>query len=216
MTDENAEGLEDKEIYGLKKAVETAWDTLNNQSPEDIIKRTLCLLGESSNTLMIQFLGTDYTIQLKERSILTSDGKPFHNRFIIGIILHYLIHAKNIPLGNKFISFRELWGGNEYYYAFNNRVLKPLTELFGDKAELLIKAGGALGGQKIEKGEAGITIPTLARVPVTVLVWGGDEEVQPSANVLFDASANEQMETEGLVWLSIAMVSEFKKIKNLI
>ena len=78
-----------------------------------------------------------------------------------------------------------------------------------------MKVGYTMGGEKIEKGEFGITIPALPRVPLTILLWTGDDEVAGSANILFDASANEQMETEALVWLSIATVGELKRrIKN--
>ena len=190
--------------------METAWDTLATQSVDEIIERTSGLFGENADTFIVRFLDVDYILNPSERMITTSDGEPFYNLFKIGIILHYLVHAQNQPLTNKLISFRELWGGNEYYYAFNNRVLKPLIGYFSEKPELLIKSGCALGGEKIEKGEFGVSIPVLPRVPITVLLWTGDDEVQASANMLFDASANDQMETEGLVWLSIATVGELK------
>jgi len=84
---------------------------------------------------------------------------------------------------------------------------------FKDKPEFLVEAGRALGGEKLKKGEYGISIPALPRVPLTILFWAGDDEVEPSANVLFDASANKHMETEGLVWLSIATVGDLRKMK---
>jgi len=203
---------EDEDIYGLEKAVENAWKTLSEQSADEIVQRTHCMLGETSDTFVIKFLGDEYTIQTKENKITTDDGKPFFNLFKIGIILHYLVHASVEPLKNKYISFRELWGGNEYYYAFNNRVLVPLLEHFKKQPDNLIKASQAIGGEIIEKGEYGLTIPALPRVPVTILFWTGDDEVQPSANVLFDASANAHMETEALVWLAIATVGDLRKI----
>jgi hypothetical protein len=204
----------DKEIYGLEKAVATSWSTLTNQGIDEVVNRTLCFLGDTSDTFIIRFLGEDYNIQFKERSITMSNGKPFHNLFKIGIILHYLVYAKDKPIANRLISFRELWGGNEYYSAFDNRVLKPLTSYFAKKPELLIDAGCRVGGEAITKGDYGISIPALPRVPLTILFWTGDEEVQPAANVLFDSSANEQMETEALVWLAIATVSELKARSN--
>jgi hypothetical protein len=201
----------DTEIYGLKKAVATAWAELAKQPIDEVIKKTQCILGETSDTYQLRFINEDFTIKPQDQLVETLNGEPFYNLFKIGIMLHYMTHARNRPLANKLISFRELWGGNEYYYAFNNRVLKPLTEFFGEQPDALLEAGYALGGEKIEKGEFGITIPALPRVPVTVLVWGGDDEVQPSATILFDASANEHMETEALVWLAIAVVGELKK-----
>jgi hypothetical protein len=213
MTDEDKnQEVTDDEIYGLEKAVANDWEQLAKQTSDEIINRTQCLLGESSMSYVITFLGQEYILNVENQTIEIQDGEQFYNLFKIGIILHYMTHAQNKPLANKLISFRELWGGNEYYYAFNNRVLKPLTEFFSEKPELFQEAGQRLGGEKMEKGEYGFTIPALPRVPVTVLLWTGDDEVAASANVLFDATANEHMETEALVWLSIATVSELKAL----
>ncbi len=211
MSEKVGKGSSDDElIYGLRKAVETSWHTLKKQCAEDVIERTHCILSDTADSYIVKFLGEEYTLKPQERAIMINGEKPFYDLFKIGIILHYMVHAKDKPIANKLISFRELWGGNEYYPAFTNRVLTPLTEYFCDKPKLLMEAGFALGGVKVDKGEYGISIPILPRVPITVLLWTGDDEVEASGNLLFDGSANEYMETEGLVWLSIAAVAELK------
>lgn len=204
----------DKEIYGLKKAITTAWEELNRKQPDEVIKNTLCILGETSKEYQLKFLNENYTIKIDTQTVETENGEQFNNLFVIGIMLHYMTHAQDKPLTNNFISFRELWGGQEYYYAFNNRVLKQLTEYFHDNPESLLKTGEKLGGEKIKKGEYGIKIPALPRVPIYILFWAGDDEISPSANVLFDTTANDQMETEALVWLTVAMVSELRKCRK--
>jgi hypothetical protein len=201
----------DEAINGLEKAISTAWAKLAQQKPDDIISRTQCILGESSSSFVVPFIGDEFQIDIENKNVTDSNGKEFFNLFKIGIILHYMTHAKDMSLKSKLISFRELWGGNEYYYAFNNRVLKPLIQNFSEKPEQLLQAGQSLGGHEIKEGEVGLTIPALPRVPVTVLLWTGDDEVAASANVLFDATANEQMETEALVWLAVAVVSDLNK-----
>jgi hypothetical protein len=200
------------EIYGLKKAVQTAWNELAEQPIEEIVKRTMCITGETSNSLILSFLNEQYLINLETQTIETQDGEQFFNLFYIGIMLHYLTHAKDMPLAEKYLGFRELWGGQEYFYAFNNRVLVPLVDTFGKYPENFVQAAHNLGGEVIEKGEYGFRLPGLPRVPVYVLLWTGDEEVNPSANVLFDSTANQQMETEALVWISVATVRELKKM----
>jgi hypothetical protein len=200
-----------EEIYGLKKAIQTAWTELSEQPTEDIIKRTMCIMGETSNSLILPFLNKQYSININAQTVETEDGEQFYNLFLIGIMLHYLTHAQDSPLANKYMSFRELWGGQEYYYAFNNRVLVPLVETFGHKSEQFVQAAEVMDGEKIEKGEYGFKIPGLPRVPVYILLWTGDDEVEASGNVLFDATANKHMETEALVWLAVATVSELKK-----
>ena len=100
----------EEEIYGLKKAIETSWDALSKQSPDEVVRRTQCLLGENSKSYVIPFLGQEYTLKLEDKTVETQDGNQFFNLFVIGIILHYMTHAQDKPLANKLISFRELWG----------------------------------------------------------------------------------------------------------
>ena len=203
----------DNDIYGLKKAVANSWAAIVDLTIDEMVKRASCILDKESKKMILPFFGRQYSIDITSQVITTAENKTFNNLFQIGIMLHYMAHAQNIPLKNQLISFRELWGGNEYFYAFENRVLKPLIAHFQTKPEDLINAGLKLSGKKIAKGEYGVVIPALPRVPITILFWSGDDEVAASANVLFDASANEQMETEALVWLSIATVGELKASK---
>ena len=88
----------DDEVHGLEKAISTAWNELKDQTPDEIIQRTQCILNETSNTFLIKFLGEDYIIDPANRVVKTSNGDQYFNLFKIGIILHYMTHAKNIPL----------------------------------------------------------------------------------------------------------------------
>jgi len=112
------------------------------------------------------------------------------------LILHYLNHSKGLPLSGEWITFRQLPGGSGYYPAHAKRTLNPLINAFGSNPELLIEAAKPLGGREVLQGDAAVTIFAFPHVPITFILWKGDEEFPPEANVLFDSTITENLSTE--------------------
>jgi len=100
------------------------------------------------------------------------------------LILHYLSSAEGVPLKHQWISFKELPCGQIYINPFYNRAVRPLVKFFGDRSDALIKAGLALGGEKMELGDASIQIPVFPMVKVAYVIWEGDEEF-PASGMFF-------------------------------
>jgi hypothetical protein len=55
-----------------------------------------------------------------------------------------------------------------------------------------------LGGKLVEGGDCSVEIMTFSEVYVRVILWRGDEELPPAANMLFDKGLAEVLSTEGL------------------
>ena len=53
----------------------------------------------------------------------------------------------------------------------------------------MIEAGLALGGKVLDNGDAAIELPYFPFLPITCVVWKGDDEFPPEASVLFDETA---------------------------
>ena len=115
------------------------------------------------------------------------------------LILHYLINSKGIPLSGKLIDFREFPGGNVYYPVFEARVCRPFLKCFGKNQQILLEAALALKGSKKELGDFSVNIPVFPRVGIIFIVYRGDEELAPTAKILFDSSVSEYLSTEDVV-----------------
>ena len=183
---------------GLLKVAKDSWERLSVMDPQDIARRAKAELSEGSVKFI--FIGGQCEARLGERLVLL-DGREL-NAFKSLVVVHYLIGARDSPPSGKLVSFRELWGGDVYYDAFAARAIRPIAEVFGPSPAALVGAGRPLGARILEMGAASIEFPALPRLPLTFVVWKGDEEVPDSANVLFDSTANEHLPTEDLVALS--------------
>ena len=58
-----------------------------------------------------------------------------------------------------------------------------------------------------------MTINAFDQVPITLVLWKGDEEVAPNGNILFDANISDYLSTEDVTVLSETIV--WKLVKNI-
>lgn len=118
-----------------------------------------------------------------------------------------------MALTGKLIKFKDVPGGYAYEEAFNQRAIKPIAEVFGEKPEELVKAALVLGGTKRSFGDTSAEITALAGIPLTYIVWGA-EEYPASANILYDESASNYLPTEDLAVLGELVTAQLIQAKT--
>jgi len=117
------------------------------------------------------------------------------------LLAHYS-KAEPVERTGILVGFRDLPGGYAYEGAFLRRAVFPVAEMFGSDPEALVKAAKVLNGIRLSHGDASVELPALPKVPLTYILWRGNDEFQPSASVLFDASASNYLPTEDLAVLA--------------
>ena len=125
--------------------------------------------------------------------------------------LHYLTANGSKEMSGQLIAYREAAPALFYEPNFYKRAVNPFVKCFGANADRLIKTGIALGGKTSDLGDASVTINVLPYVPLTFIIWEGDEEFPPDGNILFDKSAKSWFQAEDLAVLASAAVSQLKQ-----
>ncbi|MCK8826790.1 DUF3786 domain-containing protein [Natroniella acetigena] len=200
-------------IVALKQAKEK----LATLEPEGIVERSGADYNQAEEKFKLVMAGEDYLISYPEGKVSFAAKEREVQLPIKVLILHYLNQASGASLEDRLISYREVPKGGEFYYnSFKKRAIDPLVRLFGNDADKLIPAGKYLGGEPTDLGAVSTTIPVFPKIPVTYVVWEGDDELPPSGNVLFDASVISYLPTEDLAFVASVPVWAFKGIiKNL-
>jgi hypothetical protein len=130
------------------------------------------------------------------------------------IVLHYLLAAQGEGLSNNLVTFREVPGGAFYYPAFLKRARDPLVRAFGGEPERLLRCGRQLGAEPALLGDASVKLMPLPRIPLTFVLWKGDEEFAPEATILFDSSVGSYLPTEDIATLSGMVVYRLIRINQ--
>jgi len=163
--------------------------------------------------LQINFLGQHYEIEYPSgnfRPEASLQGElPVFARILI---LHYLANTIDTIIEGKYISFKELPGGQIYIQPFTNRAILPLAKLFGAQPHRLVEIASRIGGKQADLGDVGVTINVFPRIPITLILWQGDEEFAASANILFDASAAQLLPTEDYAVLAGFVVASLERL----
>jgi hypothetical protein len=118
------------------------------------------------------------------------------------VTLHYIIEASGNRVGTEMIQYEDIPGCRAYLPVFERRVTKPLVSAFGFQRDAFAAAGKGLGGREEEYGNASFTLYAFPRVPITFILWEGNEEFSPSLKVLFDRSIHTYLPLEDIVVVS--------------
>jgi hypothetical protein len=191
-------------VDDYKAAIALAAAELKKVNPKRLAGLSRCeyFYEDDQDGLIVPFFGQDRLVLWPEVRVLPGDGQgelPLTEQILI---LHYLVNTTGEPLSGREIDFRQVPEGSFYWSAFVSRAKKPLLETFGNDLDLYLQVAGALGGTPAILGDASATFSAFPLVPITHVLWRGDEEFPPDANILFDETVSHHLSTEDIAALA--------------
>jgi len=183
---------------GYEVALGKAWEDLIHLNPNP------------ANNLLVKFLGDEYSVDIRERKILSSSCNIPAKDFLSILLLHYLAkRLTGIPSpSGQWLTFREFSGVEGYYEAFHKRCIQPILRKYGKKPDALKGAVSRLPAKVSDGADVSLIIEPFIDVPVLVKMWKQDEEFEPEANMYFDASIKSIFCTEDIVVLAQMVSSQ--------
>jgi hypothetical protein len=126
-----------------------------------------------------------------------------------------LNQANGTPLKNELITYREVPAGEFYFPAFVKRAEAPMLKVFGPQPQRLTEVAPQIGGEPAQgHGDVAAMFQALPRIPVTLVLWAGDDEFEPSGKILFDRSIADYLPTEDIAWLSGMIVYRLMRLAS--
>jgi hypothetical protein len=150
--------------------------------------------------ILIPFFSEPCTIRFPQIEFY-SPGKKTVSLVTRALLLHYLLRADGSRLTGNWVGYKDIPGGLLYAGVFARRVTEPLMRKFGKSAKLFREVGYRLGGESAGVGDASFHLLALPRIPLQYVLWEGDEEFPPSAQLLFDSSVDHYLPLEDIVVL---------------
>lgn len=183
-------------------AHEGLWEQLEKLEGPETAKRADCRYLSDPPRYIVTLLNDEYVVDLSDEEISSSpadaEGQPAG--FIEQLcILAYLITAKDIPLAGKLVRGETFPGGQFFFRGVHGLPTGKLEEAFGTCPEDLCRVSEKYGAERRDFGDASVELRMLPRVPITMVVWGGDEEFDARASILFDQTTAEQMPLDALL-----------------
>lgn len=103
-------------------------------------------------------------------------------------LLRWLLEGKAATPATEFLTFREMPWGELYIQPFTGRVLTRAAFTFGTRIGAFRAAAERLGGLPLNHGDAAYEFRFLDEYRLRLLLWEGDDEFPPSAQLLYSAN----------------------------
>ncbi len=191
---------------------EKGWDLLARQNPQDVEARSKSLYNGQSSKYELLCLGQDIHISLTDRTI--NGTSPFGNYMTSNLgdyaqlsILRYLTDSKDVPLTGLLLRPSDLPGGDMFMKGTHVLPLDRIAAVFGKRNESYLDRGLSLGGQRQDYGDISLVLFPFPRIPITLILWSGDDEFPSRCSLLFDSSCLSHLTTD-LLWSTAMMTVE--------
>lgn len=183
-----------------RQAIALAWTALDGSDPKELARCAGAELREGE--IVLATLGGETSVDLRDRMVLT----PTELGGGWGLMtLHHLKGCKDWKRDEEWTSFEQMVGAQPFSAAFRQRAVVPLASRFGAAPKELLKKGRTLGGRPLNIGDAAMLFLPFPKVRMAVIIWQGDAEVPPGANVLFDRGGAATLPAEDLAELGISL-----------
>ena len=186
-----------------KVAYYNEWKTLQKRDFKNVEEIRNVTYDEDKKEFYIKVFNRKYILNCNDETIRRSDDNQIPSVETGVMILNYLSFTENnIDKTNKWVSLKEIPnGGMMFYPAFYKSSIVSLINTFGYDSSKLRKCGENLGGKEIKMGDVAFEFEVFPKVFCRVVIWEGDDEISPSATLLFDSSVQYMMHVESIIGL---------------
>ena len=182
-------------------AYDKGWDDLKKKSPEDIANTMNVSYLSDKQQFIVPYLNENYIVNCNEQLIYNQADDTIPEIGTSILILHYITFFQTkAKLVNKWVSLKEIPnGGMLFYPAFHKESICGLIKTFGHQPSFLLECAKKLGGQPAPFGHASVVFKMFPQIPLCVILWGGDEEIEANATILFDPSIEYVLHIESII-----------------
>ena len=177
-------------------------------NPADAVARTH--VKWDGKEFYVNLLGQDYAISHPDYAIRALDGGKLPPLPTQTFLLRYLLEGKSVADKGTWLTFREMPWGELYIKPYTGRVLTRAAFTFGTRIAAFRAACEKMGATAVNHGDAGFQFDFLDGYRMQILVWEGDDEFPPNAQILYSDNFSDGFAAEDRVVAGDILISTIK------
>jgi hypothetical protein len=158
----------------------------------------------------VNLLGREYAISHPRYAIRATGGANLPPLPTQTFLLRYLMESKAVQATGAWKTFREMPWGEMYIKPYTGRVLTRAAFTFGTRLAAFVAAAEKLGATAVKHGDAGYCFRLVDGYEMQILVWEGDDEFPPNAQILYSDNFAEGFAAEDRVVAGDILISTIK------
>ena len=174
------------QIENHKEEVPFAYyeDKFRALDPAEVTQRVADVTWDGA-AFTVTLLGRTFAISHPDYAIRALDGGAEPPLPTQTFLLRYLLESRDVAWGGTWKTFREMPWGELYIKPYTGRVLTRAAFTFGTRIDAFRAAAEKLHGIPLGQGDAGYQLSLIGPYAMQILIWEGDEEFPPNAQVLY-------------------------------
>ena len=199
------------EIENHKEEVPFAFyeEKFRGLNPEEATAR-LSDVRWDGKEFTVRLLGRDFAISHPDYAIRALDDGAIPPLPAQTFLLRYLLESRDIRWGGQWKTFREMPWGEMYIKPYTGRVLTRAAFTLGTRVAACRAAAEKMGGLPLPSGDAGYQFDLIGGYRMRILVWEGDDEFPPNAQVLYSDNFADGFAAEDRVVAGDILISTIK------
>ncbi len=158
----------------------------------------------------VNLLGREFAISHPDYALRAVDGGSLPPLPTQTFLLRYLLESRQIAWGGQWKTFREMPWGEMYIQPYTGRVLTRAAFTFGTRLTAFRAACEKMGALPLKHGDAGYQFNLIGDYQIQILVWEGDDEFPPNAQVIYSDNFAEGFAAEDRVVAGDILISTIK------
>lgn len=185
--------------------------------PQEAAERTGVPWRDDTQEFEVRMMQKTFLVKWPECTVRRAEETDDYGAMEDGIppkimVMRYLTRGVASVGSGKFLTYREVPHGEVYFRQFHGRCILRLAFSYGNRLEEFRQKMESLGAVKCDHGDAGYEFEFLNGYRVQFLLWEGDEEFPPSAQILFSDNFPLSFEAEDLAVVGDIAIGTLKKM----
>ena len=177
--------------------------------PQDVEAR-LAGVKWDGQEFVVKLLNREFAISHPAYAIRALDGGKLPPLPTQTFLLRYLLEGKDVASMGTWKTFREMPWGEMYIKPYTGRVLTRAAFTFGTRVAAFRAAAEKMGAVPLKHGDAGFQFDLIDGYQMQILVWEGDDEFPPNAQVRYSDNFAEGFAAEDRVVAGDILISTIK------
>lgn len=179
--------------------------------PRDVAARLSDVVWDGT-AFTVKLLGREFAISHPDYAISARDGGQIPPLPTQTFLLRYLLEGKAVASTGEWKTFREMPWGEMYIKPYTGRVLTRAAFTFGTRVAAFRAAAEKMGATPVPHGDAGYIFDLIGGYRMQILVWEGDDEFPPNAQVLYSDNFADGFAAEDRVVAGDILITTVKNV----
>lgn len=182
-------------------------------NPEEAAQRTGAVFHPERGYFTLRLLYEDYRLYHPDFRIECDhdDALALSNIPAQIFLIRYLLEGRASTGSGAFLTYREMPWGDVYLTPFTGRCLKRAAFTFGTRMEAFRAAAAKTPAIPIQHGDAAYQIELMPGYEMRLILWEGDDEFPPNAQILFSDNFPQAFSAEDRTVSGDLIITELKR-----